>query len=488
VDPLVTHTVGKPSALSPPLSDPNNTLTYVLGVEDTSHMADVTVRYAKFFSAKTRRHRVTATKGGYKWYQKLLSHFSRGFDLDRDQLETAELAQKELAEPVPNNVQDLKDHPLFALKRHLKRGEIIHPERKAGTIITGSGNKKKSEAIYRRADVKEVKTAEQWYKLGRNVKEEEVPMKFTATRKGRRNVEASEEEAAHQPMFMFSQTEVYVPPPVEFGIVPKNKFGNLDVFVPSMVPNGGVHIPEKEATKAARLLGVSFAEVVTGFEFRNRQVNAVIRGVVVAEEYKDAVGAVIRGFEEEREREAEFGRVMEALGRWRRWVTRLRIRERLGMEIAGRNENDELREEEEEEYGAPSEAEDLGLGGFMEYYDAAGGFIADDDDAAGGGFVVEEEQDTVIELPDANICPPSRYEEETDLSSGFIAKYEGIGELGDRAAEPRETPKEDTTIADSPPKKFSLPPASPLAERGNTDEELLSEDPDMNNEDLDWFQ
>lgn len=39
------------------------------------------------------------------------------------------------------------------------------------------------------------------------------------------------------------QTTLYEPPLVLYGKVPKNSFGNLDIFVPSMVPKGGVHLP-----------------------------------------------------------------------------------------------------------------------------------------------------------------------------------------------------------------------------------------------------
>lgn len=37
---------------------------------------------------------------------------AHSFQQDRDQLELAELMQREVSEPIPNNIQDLKDHPL----------------------------------------------------------------------------------------------------------------------------------------------------------------------------------------------------------------------------------------------------------------------------------------------------------------------------------------------------------------------------------------
>lgn len=70
-------------------------------------------------------------------------------------------------------------------------------------------------------------------------------------------------EVDEQPLFAEEQTEVYVPPPVvdvsslgllscmsdadtsvrgAQGKVPKNNFGNIDLFVPSMLPAGAVHL------------------------------------------------------------------------------------------------------------------------------------------------------------------------------------------------------------------------------------------------------
>lgn len=91
---------------------------------------DVTRRYAKSYNGKTRKLRVSCTKGGAEWWDRVLKVFQRGWDLvcisintplrnsaykfqqDRDQLELAELMQREVSEPIPNNIQDLKDHPL----------------------------------------------------------------------------------------------------------------------------------------------------------------------------------------------------------------------------------------------------------------------------------------------------------------------------------------------------------------------------------------
>jgi xeroderma pigmentosum group C-complementing protein len=83
VDPLTTHSVGKPSKLEPPAGELENSMSYVVAFEDTGNARDVTKRYAKAINAKTRKARVEATKGGDRWWKKAMRFFEREFDLVR---------------------------------------------------------------------------------------------------------------------------------------------------------------------------------------------------------------------------------------------------------------------------------------------------------------------------------------------------------------------------------------------------------------------
>lgn len=62
---------------------------------------------------------------------------------------------------------------------------------------------------------------------------------------------------------------LYSPPPVVGGKIRRNSFGNIDIYVPSMIPLGAVHLPLKGCAKLARRLGIDYAEAVTGFEFKS---------------------------------------------------------------------------------------------------------------------------------------------------------------------------------------------------------------------------
>ena len=167
----MTRSVAKVSKFEPPASDQENNMSYVIALEDDGSARDVTRRYAKAYNAKTRRVRVESILGGDRWLKRVMRIYRFSHDPDRNQVENAEFAAKEAAEPMPKNVQDFKDHPYYALERHLKRNEVIHPKREMGKVTAGkSRGTQPLEPIYRRKDVLAVKSADKWYRLGRVVK------------------------------------------------------------------------------------------------------------------------------------------------------------------------------------------------------------------------------------------------------------------------------------------------------------------------------
>ncbi|OIW24831.1 Rad4-domain-containing protein [Coniochaeta ligniaria NRRL 30616] len=446
VDPLVTSTQFKPRALEPPASDRENCMTYAIGFEADGSAKDVTRRYAKAYNSKTRKMRVdglgapadgsnaaTARPPGERWWRRTMRRFAKAYPADADQIEDNELAAAEAREPMPRNVGDFKDHPVYALERHLRRHEVLVPgAQPAGTV--GAGSKGPLERIYRRRDVRVARSRDRWYRLGRVVMPGEEPVKvLPKKKKARRGIwddeESEREEEEEQdldpdkvglfgeelvvdgtPIYMYEQTEAYVPEPVRNGRVPRNKFGNVDVYVPSMVPAGGAHVLHDRAAHAAFILGVDYAPALTGFKFSGRKGTAVLSGVVVPAEAEEGVWAAIAGMEDleaeaEKERKARV-----ALRWWKRFLMGLRIRERIwanvdpneekdgGMDRDGDAVEDGGFAREDKGKGVAGEEDDMDLDGavsdateeldFVEDEDGGGGFLVDDDDA-GGGFMVE---------------------------------------------------------------------------------------------------
>jgi xeroderma pigmentosum group C-complementing protein len=409
IDPHCTNSVDKPDKLEPPLNFTQNSLHYAVAFEDDCTAKDVTRRYAKAYNAKTRKFRVESTEGGAKWWKKALKMFRRRTPLDRDQVEDAALARKEAAEGMPKNVQDFKDHPVYVLERHLKHNEVIHPMHQVGKVNVGSAMNPKMEPIYRRKDVHVVRSADKWYRLGRDVKGGEQPLKHAKPKKaGRRSLppdadidEQGEEIGAG--LYALFQTEIYVPPPVVNGRVPRNAFGNLDLYVPSMVPPGGAHIPHKLAAKAARIVGVDSANAVTGFSFKGRHGTAIVQGVVVAQEYKEAVEAVIDAMEYAQQEAEESLRRDETLRMWRRFLIGLQVAQRVNaIEIDGEYGPSINMQEEIEKHDKMITEQQLAGGFFMDERAAAeptSGSMGHKDTGFGGGFVPEAHQDNGTFIP-----------------------------------------------------------------------------------------
>ncbi|KAI9715724.1 MAG: hypothetical protein M1828_000739 [Chrysothrix sp. TS-e1954] len=382
VDPLVTRTWKKPQKLEPPLNDSSNSLTYVIAFDADGHAKDVTRRYAKAFNAKTRRSRVESTKSGEAWLGQALKAYMRRRPTNADQIEDAELARKEAQEPLPKNVQDFKDHPLFVMERHLRTNEVIHPKgvtHQVGKQKVGK-NSDATEPIYRRQNVYMVKSDDKWFRTkGKHVKEGETPLKYSFDRKlaTRRRLEEDDEtdrDEDYKPLFAEYQTEPYVPPAVVDGQVPRNKYGNLDVYVPTMIPPGAAHVRSSDAKAAARIVGIDHAEAVNGFQFKGRgqKGTAVINGVIVAKESAEAVEAVIEGLQLDRETADRAKRSKLALAAWKKFLIGLRIRERVVGSAAEQTETTA----EQEEGGNGSVAVDSEESA-SEYED--GGFLLEDD-------------------------------------------------------------------------------------------------------------
>ncbi|KAL8880008.1 MAG: hypothetical protein Q9198_002496 [Flavoplaca austrocitrina] len=399
LDPLVTHTIGKPLALTPPLADPLNCLTYVIAFNDDLTAKDVTRRYTRAYNAKILKQRIDLSPQGKAWLSSVLALFTYRVRLPsaKDEQEDTELAKKEASEPMPRNIQDFKHHPVYALERHLHRNQIIHPRQEIGRVNTGTGSKNegKSEPIFRSKDVLSCRTADQWFRVGKEIKQGEQPLKrlfptaSSSRLAGRSPTQAEDETDGEQTvksLYALHQTRPYFPPPIPSSgtPIPRNAFGNLDVYVPSMVPARGWHSLHPLTSIAAKILGIDHVAAVTGFSFssgggRGRgRGSATLTGAVVWEGHREAMEAAIEGLEGIAEDEEQERWRAALWSMWRKMIRGLRVRQRVqGYQIEGEDlgESEELgtevenKDTEEEDDGPDENIEEL------EGDDNGGGFV-----------------------------------------------------------------------------------------------------------------
>ncbi|KZM27878.1 uncharacterized protein EKO05_0005603 [Ascochyta rabiei] len=481
IDPLSTFTVNAPEKLEPPFSHTQNSLTYAIAFEDDCTARDVTRRYAKAYNAKTLKFRVESTPHGSKWWVRTLRYFTRRLPLPRDEAEDATLARKVAAEGIPKNVQDFKTHPIYVLERHLKHNEVIHPLDVVGKVNVGSSMNPRMEPIYRRKNVHTVRSADKWYRMGRDVKPGEQPLKHAKPKKGRlpsigpdEHLEDQQDEIGAA-LYAEFQTELYIPPPVVRGRVPRNVYGNLDLYVPSMCPPGGEHIRHKLASKAARMLQVDFADAVTGFSFKGRHGTAIVQGCVVAAEYADAVTTTIEGIEYLQEQAEVDARRAETLRLWRRFYLGLRIAQRVNaIEIDGER-GDVIDVQASINHAEQQRQADQMAGGFLAEdaafvepsrpakpdIDFGGGFVPDDEDVdEGGGFIPTNDSKSGSDL---------------DLGGPSLNRQESFGSVILESQELR--PRKRSSFGEAYLSSTPSPPRSRKEGSEDEDEESEWEDP-----------
>jgi xeroderma pigmentosum group C-complementing protein len=403
-------------------------MAYVVGYSRDGTAKDVTVRYLKrqMLPGHTKGMRMPVEKvpvynrhgkvkryDQFDWFRSVMRGYIRGdrfhpiTEIDEDEdatdLKPAKLEKKEVKEG-EETLQYYKQSKEFVLARHLKREEALLPTaRPVKTFKNKSkGAHPQEEPVYSRKDVVQVKSAETWHKQGRAPIPGEVPLKRVpyraATTNRRREIaeaEAATGEKVLQGLYSFDQTDWIIPPPIENGVIPKNEYGNIDMFAEHMCPEGAVHVPYRGAMRVAKRLGIDFAEAVVDFEFGHRMAVPVIQGVVIAEEHYDRVMEELAKDEAEKKRKEDEKRRKAAMAMWRKFIMGMRILERIKQDYG------EVREDVDV-FGRGSGGRLLVEGVMPD----AGAEAAEDDDTA-GGFLPEgyEEDDDKVGHPTSGFFP-----------------------------------------------------------------------------------
>ncbi|KAK6503156.1 hypothetical protein TWF481_008189 [Arthrobotrys musiformis] len=407
IDPLGSGIIRPLTTLEPAQWDWENEMSYVIAFDNDNAVRDITRKYVKGYNSYTRSLRVEATLEGEKWWKSALDLYTTPDYLapDRDQLEDGLMNDRLLREGIPKSLAAMKNHPVFAIEEQLRQNEVLHPKVECGTM---TGKNKRPVPVYRRQDVKQVKSATQWYMLGREIKAGEQPLKHKKkkVRKPRRaldiddmdlddEMDVGDDYGMDTGMYAHFQTILYQPEPCIGPVVPKNAYGNIDLYVPSMLPEGGVHIPHKLARIAADFLGIGdfVADAITGFDFRNAgKSTPVINGIVAGIECEEGIWDMIEHIEKEQEEEAEEIRQLTALNLWRKFLVGLRIKQRVDEYAM---DDEEVLEEDEEADSRPSDPAESG--GFMPE-NIEGTTSAADSNAGGGGFFTNELEDMAGDL------------------------------------------------------------------------------------------
>ncbi|XP_051010872.1 DNA repair protein complementing XP-C cells isoform X1 [Acomys russatus] len=317
-------------------------MTYVVGIDSDGWVRDITQRYDPVWMTATRKCRVDA-----KWWSESLRPYQSPYT-ERDKKEDLEFQAKHLDQSLPTSISTYKNHPLYALKRHLLKFQAIYPETAA---VLGYC---RGEAVYSRDCVHTLHSRDTWLKQARVVRLGEVPYKVTVrclqrdvpgskswegemvkgfsnrARKARLS-EPQLQDYNDLALYGHWQTEEYQPPVAVDGKVPRNEFGNVYLFLPSMMPIGCVQMNLPNLHRVARKLGIDCVQAITGFDFHGGYCHPVTDGYVVCEEFKDVLLAAWEKEQDLIEKKEKEKKEKRALGNWKLLVRGLLIRERLKL-------------------------------------------------------------------------------------------------------------------------------------------------------------
>ncbi|KAA8571193.1 hypothetical protein EYC84_000529 [Monilinia fructicola] len=408
---------------------------YIVGHSSDGTAKDVTIRYLKghMLPGRTKGNRIPVEKvpiynsrGKIKryeyfdWFKTVMSGYVRGVrkcprtEIDDHEeatdLKAIQPKKKEVKEG-EETLQSYKSSTEFVLERHLRREEAILDTAKHVKMFTvkAKGDNPTEEKVYLRRDVVSCKSLETWHKEGRAplpgaIPRKRVPYRAATTNRKRELAEAEMEtgEKMLQGLYSRDQTDWIIPPPIENGVIPKNNYGNMDVYVQR----------------------IDYAEAVTGFEFGARMAIPIITGVVVAAENFELVMEQWEKDEAERVRKEDEKKTKAAITMWRKMLMGLRIIERMTGEYGDggtevdlvnpfNNKNGKGKKVDED-----SISEERAIEMQQQDEEMAGGFFPDghdeeepeahhstsffpvvasqedeDGDHGGGGFIVEDEEE-----------------------------------------------------------------------------------------------
>lgn len=480
-------------------------MAYVIGYSDDGTAKDVTVRYLKgnIFPGRSKGMRMPLEKipvynkhgkvkryEQFDWFKSVMRGYTRGWenypltDIDYDEeasdLRPAQPQKKEVKEG-EETLQYYKQSKEFVLARHLKREEALLPSAEPVKVFKNKTKGKKGEPeeepVYLRKDVVQVKSEETWHKQGRAPKSGVQPRKHApyraATTNRRRELAEAEALAGRkvlQGLYSIDQTDWIIPPPIKDGVIPKNQYGNIDLFVEHMLPEGAAHVPYRGATRVCKRLEIDFAEAVVDFEFGHRMAVPVIQGVVIAEEHFDKVMEELAKDEAEKKRKEDEKRRKAVLAMWRRLLMGMRIRERIRKEYGDAKEDESYNV-----FGHSRDEPDVSVEEAVNEEDMAGGFLPE-------GY--EDEEPDPKEVDNSALHKSSFFaatfddeEEEEEGDDGLVV------EDGNPDTSRTAPPALDAETGEGPSRrrKRPVPPSSDEEEDDSDDEDV-----DMDGDDDDY--
>ena len=151
--------------------------------------------------------------------------------------------------------------------------------------------KKKGEVTYEdifpRSAVKHLHTRNTWLQKTKVVKDAELPCKMVSSWLQNKKAKI-DPETKNSALFGEWQTRPYEPAIAKDGKVPRNDFGNVDLYEECMLPIGCVYLGDLDEfavfSRVCRKLNIDAAKAITGFD--GKKGYPTVGGYVICQEFE----------------------------------------------------------------------------------------------------------------------------------------------------------------------------------------------------------
>ena len=315
---LLHKIIDKPHELADKI-EPN--FSYIIAVDNEGYIREVTQRYTnEWMSVVMKKRRVDQN-----WWSQTLAPFQRSVKNGAEKAEDTEFEDKLSSKPLPTKVSEYKNHPLYVLKKDLLKFQAIYPSDAPPLGFF------KGEPVYARECVQTCRSRETWVRFARTVKIGESPYKMVTSRPKWDKYAKTWRRDLPLELFGEWQTQAYDPPEAKDGKVPRNEFGNVDLFQPCMLPKGCVHLQLSGLIRIANKLKIDCVPAVVAFDNNNGGLgfHPVMDGFIVCKEFEETlIDAWNEEQENARKRELE-KREKRIYGNWKKLIKGLLIREKV---------------------------------------------------------------------------------------------------------------------------------------------------------------
>lgn len=260
-----------------------------------------------------------------KWWDSVMAALGPAKTSDKDAADECKTEEILMKQDLPTSDNGFRNHPLYVLEKQLLKFQAIYPPEVAPLAYF------KDLPVYPRDCVHTVRSRETWLREARTVKLNETPYKIVKARPKRDRY--SGELIRDLPLELFGewQTEEYQPPQAEGGKVPRNCYGNVDMYKECMLPKGCAWLKLPGLPRIANKLGIDCAAAVVGFDNHCGSYGAhpVMDGFIVCEEHSDTLREAWEEEQANKTKREEEKRQKRIWDNWKRLLKAVIIREKL---------------------------------------------------------------------------------------------------------------------------------------------------------------